>query len=56
MEKLGVQTSLPADKTASNDPRCPTCGEKITQHGAVHTCIQCGTEPFEDEVSQPEDD
>lgn len=51
MEKLGASTKSPLTKTASKG--CPECGGKVEVHGAVYRCQNCGTEPFENEVSKP---
>lgn len=47
MEKYGVTTPDPPDKTASSRKRCPKCGAELELHGNVVKCPACGTEPFE---------
>lgn len=48
MTKLGVdegQDQERLEKAASHG--CPECGGRVTQHGGVASCENCGTAPFE---------
>jgi hypothetical protein len=49
MEKLGVDEGVDQEsleKIAAEG--CPNgCGGKITRHGSILSCSNCGTEPFE---------
>jgi ribosomal protein S27AE len=49
MEKFGVDESLTAEdeKFASDDSKCPNCGDVLEKHGRVLKCPKCGTEPME---------
>jgi ABC-type ATPase with predicted acetyltransferase domain len=46
-EKLGVEEDAEAVKTATSDPRCPSCGGKLDANANVPKCPKCGTKPFE---------
>lgn len=49
MEKLGVETDVGKEKTASTEKVCPQCGSKLSSSDEVNVpkCEKCGTEPFE---------
>ena len=54
MNKFGVderQNDEQLEKRASE--QCPKCGGKITRHGNVLICENCGTAPFEQEKEAP---
>jgi ribosomal protein S27AE len=48
MEKYGVDETIDQEKLEkSASEGCPKCGGKVTRHGAILICKNCGTEPFE---------
>ena len=48
MDKLGVDEQVDQEKLEKQSSEgCPTCGGKVTAHGSVLSCANCGTEPFE---------
>jgi DNA-directed RNA polymerase subunit RPC12/RpoP len=48
MEKYGVDTDK-VDKTATDKPKCPTCGEELDDPDktGVPLCPKDGSKPFE---------
>lgn len=47
MEKYGVYTNLPNEKTAGQEQSCPRCGSTNLHKGITIKCPNCGTAPFE---------
>lgn len=49
MDKYGVDEHSEelAKQAARGCPRCGTPAERLTKHGHVVVCPNCGTEPFE---------
>jgi predicted RNA-binding Zn-ribbon protein involved in translation (DUF1610 family) len=50
MEKYGVDESTGTDQEQLEKQAakgCPDCGGKVTKHGKVLMCANCGTKPFE---------
>lgn len=50
MEKYGVDEGVDQEKLEKQAAHgCPKCGsDKVTLHGTVLVCPNCGTEPFEE--------
>lgn len=52
MDKYAVDESLPVNQEELEKKAmqgCPKCGGRVEKHGAVLSCANCGTEPFEQE-------
>jgi len=48
MEKYGVDEQINQEKLEKQASEgCPKCGGKVTRHGNILACENCGTEPFE---------
>lgn len=51
MDKLGVTTQPPAqEKRGWTQGTCPICGAEVERKGRTVTCINHGTEPFEEKL------
>lgn len=51
MEKYGVdQTDESEEKTSQDQTTCASCGAVLQQHGRVHLCPKCGSEPLESNI------
>jgi hypothetical protein len=60
MEKYGVEENKRKEKkdkeASAEEEKCPACNTEVETHGKTRKCPVHGTEPFEKENTEGEDD